>query len=378
MKGLGIPEIIISVGLILVLLAGFLPGGSNIRKDEILLLSDDVGQIGSGDFTYRHIPLTSGIVLAKGVDGTPLITQKENIEVAKGILTTEEHTVQFSIPANRISELESANLLLDIRETNKYGPLIVVVNGVELFKEIPKTDKVEVNIPLSLLEQENAIKISSGSSGWRIWAPTTYKISELKVMETLTTEDSKSFTFSVDENELKNFYIGRIYMGSVKPHLAGEITIILNNENVVYRGLPGTGAFMASFSSGIRKSNSVEIKLLESGYYEMKNIDAIVFTQSNLSSIFTKEFQTSASDLAKLRDGELRGIIEVEVAISSGDLLQVTLSGESDTVLYRTPATEGLVELGFSGNEVSSTNRIIIESPGVYEIKSLRIKLVKV
>lgn len=368
---------IITVGLLLVLLAGFLPGGTNARQSETLLLSENVGNIGSGDFTYKHIPLTSKMVLAKEVEGTPLIDQRRIIEVAKGIITTEEHTVKFSVPPETIDELDSATILLTIDDSNYYGPLIVTVNNQEIWNEISEEDDLEIEIPLNVLQTENSIKISAGSSGWKIWAPTVYEISNLKVIEAIATDESRSFAFSVDEEDIEDFYLGRVYVGSMKPQIAGELTIILNNENVVYRGIPGTGAFMTTFASGIRRENSIEFKLLEEAYYEMGNVEVIIFTQANASSTFATGFQVGSADLAKLRDGSVRGVIELDITLASEDPLKVILSAESDTILYKSPAKEGKLELGFSGTEVSSENRIIIESPGAYKIETVKIKLVK-
>ncbi|MBR9681323.1 MAG: hypothetical protein GOV00_00830 [Candidatus Altiarchaeota archaeon] len=377
MRGLGVPEIIISVGLLLVLLAGFLPGGTNVRRNEILLLSQDVGNIGSGDFTYKHISLTSNLVLAKGVEGTPLITQSGTIEVAKGLLTTQEHTVRFSVPTETINDLDSATILLTIENTNRYGPLMITVNGEEIFKEVPEENSLEIKIPLNILETENSIRISAGSSGWKIWAPTVYELSELKVVESLATNEMQSFQFSIEKDDLEDFYLGRVYVGSMQPQIAGELTIILNNENVVYRGMPGTGAFMTTFASGIKEENSIEFKLLEEGYYEMKNVEVIIFTQANASSVFTTEFSITPVDLAKLRDGTVRGVIELDISLASEDLLRIILSAESDTTLYELPAEEGKLELGFSEMEAASQNRLVIESPGAYEIESVKVKLVK-
>ena len=161
MKGLGVPEMIITVGLLLVLLAGFLPGGTNARQSETLLLSENVGNIGSGEFTYKHIPLASTMVLAKGVEGTPLIDQTRIIEVAKGIITTEEHTVRFSVPPETIDELDSATIMLTIDDSNYYGPLIVTVNNQEVWNELSEDDNLEIEIPLNVLQTENSIKFDT-------------------------------------------------------------------------------------------------------------------------------------------------------------------------------------------------------------------------
>ncbi|HDR53104.1 MAG TPA: hypothetical protein ENN60_00295 [archaeon] len=377
MKGIGVPEIVISVGLLLVLLAGFLPGGTRSQSKEVLLLSQEVGRIGAGNYDYKHIPLVSSMMLARGVDGTPLITQKESREVAKGIITTQEHTVRFSIPASTMGDLDTATLLLEIDETNNYGPLILTLNGNEIWKDFPGEGRLEVELPIAYLQSENSLKLSAGSSGWRIWAPTIYKIEELKVMETLSRDEEQTFTFTLSKDELKNYYMGRVYVGYMNPQISGELAITLNNENVIFRGEPGTGAFNTAFSSGIRETNTISFKLLKDGYYEMRNVEVVIFTRTNASSIFVTNFEVEPVNLAQLRDGSWTGVIEIRVNVAADDILRVTLSSETDRQLYEAKAPEGLLELAFTGDEVSSTNRLMIESPNVYEITDVKIKLVK-
>ena len=67
---------------------------------------------------------------------------------------------------------------------------------------------------------------------------------------------------------------------------------------------------MSTFSSGIKSSNTVEFKLLEEGYYEMKNVEVIVFTQSNASSIFTTEFDITIYPAKEYTDEQITQMIK--------------------------------------------------------------------
>jgi len=92
-KGVGLPEVVIVLGLLIVLIAGFLPSGTPYTEKELLLLSEQVGPLGSQGLNYQHIELGDHMVLSKGVEGAPLLTQTGPVEVAKGVITAEEHVV---------------------------------------------------------------------------------------------------------------------------------------------------------------------------------------------------------------------------------------------------------------------------------------------
>ena len=103
MKAIGLPEIVIVLGLLIVLIAGFLPSGTPYSPEEVLIMSKQAGPLGSEGFNYEHIELSDNVVLSKGVEGAPLLTQTGPIEVAKGVITAQEHQVEFLIPDHKVS-----------------------------------------------------------------------------------------------------------------------------------------------------------------------------------------------------------------------------------------------------------------------------------
>ena len=378
MKGVGIPEIVIVLGLLIVLIAGFLPSGAPSQSKEYLLLSKQAGPIGASGFNYDHIPLSSNLILSKGVDGSPLFIKNNQVEVAKGIITTQEQEIEFSIPSNTINELSSATFSLTITETNGYGPLKIFLNGKEIWSDLVKvSESLSIPLPLDDLFESNIIKITAGSSGWKIWSPTYYILEKIQIKEKLTSGEEVSFDFELTEEQLEKFDRGRIYIGNVNPIIQGELAIILNDERIIFRGIPGEASFITSFSSGAQKENTITFKLLEDGHYELRNLEVIIFTATNSTGGFSTEFTIPVEELSKMRAGTKEGLVEIEILETSENLLQIILSGEEDVELYNNIPDEGKISLKFTGFEATKNNVLTIRSGGEYNLGTINIKLVE-
>lgn len=377
MKGVGVPEVVIVVGLLVVLIAGFLPTGTPSGQKEILLLSKQAGPLGSEGFNYDHIELADNLVLSRGVEGAPLLTQSGPKEVAKGLITAQEHVIEFTIPSHIQEELSSATLSLYVTETNQYGPLKVMLNGLEVWSDyVDKGETLEIELPLGQIRGDNTIKITAGSSGWKIWSPTYYILENIQIKERLTSGEEKTFEFDMTADQLEKFHMGRVYIGNVNPIIQGELAIILNDERMIFRGVPGRGSVINSFSSGVKDSNTLTFKLLEDGHYEMTNLEVIIFTSANTTAGFSTKFTIPLEDLSKMRTGIEEGLIEIEVIGSSENSLIVILSGEQDIELYNDIANVGNMILRFTGYEASSENTLIVRSAGDYNIGTVNVKLV--
>ena len=371
---LGVPELVILLGLGLVFLSGFISETKHGVK-EIPLLYQEIGTIGGVGFSYRHISLGSGFSLAKGVEGTPIISQPGPVEIAKGIFTTEEHVVEFDVPD--VGELTTAKLEAEVVDTNRYGPLVVYLNGEEIWKGYAeKGQKVEVELPVEKLGSRNTLKIACSSSGWKIWAPNYYVLENVRITETVSSGEKVRLNFTLTDEELANFYSARFY-SALDPKLPGEIAIVLNDEKVIYRGVPNQRAFMVPFSSGVRRNNKLEIQLLSDGAYEFREPQIVVLTQQNATAGVSLMLKIPAEYLTAMRAGKLVGEIEMNVRRTGETPLEVILSAEREKLLYRGIPKPGKLVLRFTGDEVSSENTVVLRSGSIYEIEYIKVRLVK-
>ena len=117
--------------------------------------------------------------------------------------------------------------------------------------------------------------------------------------------------------------------------------------------------------------------MLEDGYYEMTNLEVVVFTSANTTAGFSSDFIIPLEDLARMRSGQEEGVIELDVIETSEHPLNVVLSGETDTELYKSVAPEGTLVLKFTGSEAAKDNTLTIRSVGNYNIGTVNVKLVR-
>ncbi len=377
MKGFGVPELVIVAGLMLVLLAGFVPSGTIEKQKENLLFSQKVGALGAGTYDYKHIPLADELLLSKGIEGTPLYEQAGPLEVARGVITSEEHLLNFNIPESTVSQLDSLSLSFDVLETNRYGPLKVELNGHEVVSEYLSPGDFRVTLPLEYIRPgENSVRILAGSSGWRLWSPTYYVIKNVRIKEAITPEEERTFSFQLSEEELNSLDKVRIAIGSIDASLEGDLAIILNGERIVFEGIPGRATFSPTFSSGLRQNNTITFKLLEDGSYAMRNVKLVLFLLKGGRGGFSKEFHISEEDLALMREGKEEGVVELEVKSTDDAPLRVVLEGEVPRTLYEGTPERGTLVLRFSGSEATTTNTLRISSAGDYYLGDVSVKLV--
>ncbi len=374
---IGVPELVIILGLLLVFLSGFLPEGSQKAKSkEIPLLYQEVGTIGGTGFSYIHISLGSGFTLSKGVEGTPIVYRKGPVEIAKGVFTTEEHLIEFSVP--NLNEISSTTFEAEVVDTNGYAPLFIYLNGKEVWKGYAKKgEKIVVPLPMDLIRASNTLKISCGSSGWRIWAPAYYVLENIQIAEKVSTGEKVSLSFELTPAELANFYSANFY-SPIVPKIPGEMVITLNGEKVIYRGVPNMKIFVVPFSSGLKEGeNTLEIQLLSDGEYEFRDPQVVIINQKNATAGVSYPLNIPQDYLRALKSGVLVGEIEIKVNKAGDTPLTIILSSDVERKIYEGIPNPGVMVLRFTGDEVSDRNTLILRSTSIYEIEYIKVRLVK-
>ena len=109
-----------------------------------------------------------------------------------------------------------------------------------------------------------------------------------------------------------------------------------------------------------------------------KSDKVLVFNSGEGTSASTQQFNITQENLEMLRQGRLKGVVEFYVGdVGSQGSLSVSLIGDDELLLMEESVGTGKVELSFTDAEVRrGTNLLIIKSSGLYELGSLKIKLV--
>jgi len=144
---------------------------------------------------------------------------------------------KFEIEDYILKNLKNATLSFSVKATNNYGDLYIVLNNETIFKNRALLGDYRLNIDP---RRENVVEFGTSSSGWKIWAPSVYNISNLSI--------EMDYSFK-------------------------EINITLNNQTE-YSGMPETrvkvvplknikeGKNLISFSStGEMKLENVKLRL---------------------------------------------------------------------------------------------------------------------
>ncbi len=375
-RGIGIPEVLVIAGLLLVFAAGMMErtGGGESSKVKYLAVYT-VGELLPFSGYYRHIPLAEKLLLGKGIQGIPLFVQKEKVDVIHGIITVKEHVFEFSIPSELYPKLKRVDLKLYIESSNLYGPLFVFLNGKKIWEGYPKEGLLQIPLPVNLLNPEkNVIRVSCGSSGWRIWAPTHYVISYIEVAEEMDVLPEKTFYFTLYPEELSKIYLFRIYAKKIDVKIPGELAVIFNDGTVVYRGIPTAGSFLVSFSATPLANNSLTFKLIGNGNIEFKDLEVVVLSQANASSA-SFSFMLSPDSLEKIRQGICRVFLEFPVEEAGDGLLEVYITSTRENTLLREKVREGTVKLEIPPDYLSVRNTITFRSYSRYKIGDAIVKL---
>ncbi|MBR9679462.1 MAG: hypothetical protein GOU99_00225 [Candidatus Altiarchaeota archaeon] len=375
MRGIGTPEIVVVIGLLLVLIAGFFPTG--IMRGEDLVFSKYIGPLGGGISDYKHIELADAVSLAKGIEEASLLSQPRPMEVAKGIITTEEHIMEFSIPASAREHLSAVNLRFSIKSTNQYGALLVYLNNENIWSGFPEIgEEVRIQLPTASLLARNSLRILAGSSGWRVWAPTTYIIEGLQITEKTDIDETRVFSFKVSQTDLEKFYMARFFIGNTKPIEPGELVIVLNNELVIYKGTPPSGGLLVPFSTGVRENNTLKLEMIADGSYELINLEVIIFRQTNATSEKTLDFLITDALFEQISAGDKKARFELEIeACDDGSTLQViAVSGDREDILIEGPAMIGKLSLSFV--PLAPQGKIILLPTGQCDARTAALKVV--
>jgi hypothetical protein len=176
-------------------------------------------------------------------------TIANEVEVSNGLFYGErDFKIKYEVENEILNNLVDAELSYYIKDTNNYGDLEVKFNNITLDygKLIAGKYRYKVNP-----NNENIIEFKTTSSGWKIWAPSMYLISNLSMNLKYVTKEYPSYKFYVSNFIHKNLYKSEILFNFVSAE--DKILIILNNETI-YEGIPKV------------KVNSIEFFNLKEGY----------------------------------------------------------------------------------------------------------------
>jgi hypothetical protein len=180
----------------------------------------------SNNITWKEIPLGDIISKERTMQTTDLI--EDNLSVQSGFFFgSREYSRKVEIDPYVANNLNYATLNFRIEDTNNYGLLNVSIDNKTVFMENPLRGTYSVN--LSKMNKASVIYIKTESSGWRVWAPSMYDISNMSLDTSYTTKETPQYEFDVPHYVYSTFYKGEIKFDSIYPI---DLKVFLNGDPV--------------------------------------------------------------------------------------------------------------------------------------------------
>jgi len=175
----------------------------------ILLMAFGGGFISPAPTRGRGPSYASRTIQLGGNFTVMYVTGEEDVasfegEVSKGLFSTEDKSIGFDVP--NIGDVSEGIIELKILNSNHYGNLMIMVNGLEVYRGAPQIGKKLISFDGDILSDTNTINVMAESSGWKIWAPTVY-IFDANVSVNYLGKKTQSFIFNLTDSEI--IYISR-------------------------------------------------------------------------------------------------------------------------------------------------------------------------
>jgi len=251
-----VPILIAAVLLLIVLLIAF--GGG-------WLVSPQKGEKLSGS---RTIFLGQDFVVAY-LEGEKNIASLSG-EVSNGIFSVSNKNVDFNIET--LGDVSEGLIKLRVLDSNYYGNLMMYLNGKEVYSGIPVGEKT-IAVDKSILSQSNTLEVRAESSGWKIWAPTVYKI-DADFFVNYLGKKTQSFTFDLTDTDIMNINNARLVMFGNKEG-SGNIDASINGVEIY----SGYVTAYQDFSTDLLKvgNNTLDLSTELNTKYDISSLQLILF-----------------------------------------------------------------------------------------------------
>jgi len=221
----------------------------------------------ANNITWKEIYLGDVISSEKVVEETKYI--EKNISVQSGFFFgSAEYAKQLGIEPYILNNLDNATLTFDISNTNNYGSLNMSIDNRTLLSENPLRGKYSVTVPK--LSKNSVIYIKTTSSGWRVWAPSMYEVSNLNLNVAYNTKEVPNYDFDVPHYVYNSFYKGEIKFNSIYP---ADLKVSLNGQEI-YHNLKTIGSTTITLKKSylMPETNTIEFDSINDFRFENMKI----------------------------------------------------------------------------------------------------------
>lgn len=298
------------------------------------------------------------------------IQSEESITIKNGLFS--DAIKQFNFEKNKAN---IAVLSFVVSETNSYGNLTVSLNNKIIFNE--KATPKNYKITLIDLKEENIIKIEATSSGFKIWAPTTYILNSVDLSSEMEEMKEQKEEFYLEKHEFDGYNSGKLAFQVINSSDDENLIIELNGEEI-YNDLPQvTYPIEIPFTktSPILKEggNYLILKSLNKGHYSLKNVElTIFFYEQGVPSKQSFTFGTTKRTYDRLQDK----IIQLQFDLSGTKKSNLIILLNDNEIEYKMKDGPNVIDVKPSYFR-AGTNVIEFKSYSTYTLENVVLGVVK-
>lgn len=155
---------------------------------------------------------------------------------------SSERSRNVSLDIEDLASLDNVMLAFKIEKAS--GVLTIELNGEVIYENEVETGVVDpIQLPKSMLEDENMLFFSVSDPGWKFWHTNTYRLSDVKVVGDLTdlSKQRSTNTFYIPTDEGSNVETSSLsFLPQCEEEGAGTLEVTING-NDVYSTVPDCG-----------------------------------------------------------------------------------------------------------------------------------------
>ncbi len=222
------------------------------------------------------VPIIEELVLGEdfvisGAAGEEKVTTVTGT-VSRGLITGLDRSLSFEVP--NIVSVSGGKIRLTVVNTNLYGPLLIGINGKNVYADYPRVGKHIVTFKRDVLDTFTTLEIKAGGSGWRFWAPTIYKF-DAEFYVDYYGKLTELMNFDIDEDHFDNTTYAELSVDIGDSEGTGRL-IVKANGFEVWRGHEDhTIRLLNEILDDGR--NNVEVSSEANSRYEVKSVDIEIF-----------------------------------------------------------------------------------------------------
>ena len=278
-----------------------------------IYLETYVGEMGdSYNVRTRKVYFEDGedsVFVKNKIGNITILEDRGPLYLKNGLTEYMSKTETFSLSEQYFKEIVAGVFTFRVVGTNRYGRLKIDLNGHVIFDKIAEPGIYNINLLEYrdiILEEENTIFFETTGSGWRIWAPATYILSDIKILIEQGINRVAEKKFTLTNQEIASWIKGRLVFEVEAADNSGDLLIELNNFTV-FRGMireKTTPVYSLDFSCPVnilRYNNVLRLKTSEGGLYHLTNLQFYVFYTNNVVKVKNYEFNLTGEHYRQIK-----------------------------------------------------------------------------